>query len=703
MTIKQKFAISLVMCIITLLSIGCIFLFGYHYVTGKATLANKFDNESMYLQMMLRGLNEVIINEGTPFSIQTEKKGFDGFDEIHRQLLSEVKNPEMRRILIEEIDPEWRGIQSDIKPFLQYYADLNRDEFMIQAGSLITKIERIIEHVRELADEARAVVNETSRKAVIVEKIMVIALIVIILFCCLLATHIYRTISRPIEELTNVAGGFHRGNLNIMLDETRRDEFGLLARYFNSSTKKLREEMAERKQAEERISHIAYHDSLTGLPNRYLLIDRLNIYIAHAKRHHKKVVVLYFDIDDFKRINDTLGHEAGDLLLKGVADTINGTIRSSDTASRLLGTDAVNSIFSRLGGDEFTLLLTDIRDSQDAVIICQRLMEALSSPFKLNGNEVFITISIGIAICPDDGENADQVIKNADVAMYHAKNKGKNNFQFYEDSMNSVYQKRLTMENELRKAIDGNELLLYYQPRIDIRTGNISSIEALVRWKNPDRGLISPAEFIPVAEDTGLIIPLGIWVLNAACAQNKAWQQSGHIPIQVSVNISGKQFQQKDFISTILTALNVSSLDAEYLELEITETILMQNTENMIEMLHELKKIGTRISMDDFGTGYSSFSYLKRFPLDVLKIDKLFIDDIPEKSDSAAIVKAIISMARSLNLKVVAEGVETKQQMDFLRHNKCDEIQGYYFSKPLPAEEFTALLEKSMHQPLEIA
>jgi diguanylate cyclase (GGDEF)-like protein len=708
MTIKKKFFLSTVLCITTLFTIGLIILYGYHYVTSKASLANDFYKESMYLQMMLRGLNELIINAGTPSELRTQKEGMEGFDEIHTRLLTEMKDPDMRRILIEEIDPEWKVIKADIQQFRQHYVDLEDDPPRIQADKLIIKTEYIIKLVRDLADKTHFVVNENPKKSAIVEKVIVIFLFAIILLSPLLAYQIYNSITRPIGELANIAERFNKGDLSIMMDESRRDEFGSLAKCFNRSTlklnqttKELQKEIAERKQSEEVVSHMAHHDNLTGLPNRYLFLDRLNMQMAHVKRHKTKAALLFLDIDDFKRINDTLGHNAGDLLLKILADKIKQCIRATDTISRQTTYDVATSTVARLGGDEFTILLTDIRDSQNAAIAVQRLMETISHPFKIGGNEIVITLSIGIAVCPDDGDNADTLLKNADAAMYHAKNQGKNNFQFYKKSMNALFRKRLIMENDLRKAIENNDLLLYYQPRIDVRTGNIVSMEALVRWKKPDKGLISPAEFIPVAEDTGLIIRMGKWILKTACEQNKAWQKSGLLPRCVSVNISGKQFQKENFITTISNVLEDSSLDTRYLELEVTESVLMYNAKKTVDMLKALNERGIRLSMDDFGTGYSSFSYLKRFPLDVIKIDKSFIDDIPEKSETAAIVTAIISMAHSLNLRVVAEGVETSQQLSFLRNNECDEFQGYYFSRPLPAEEFAKLLEEPMHRPLK--
>lgn len=722
MTIKRKLTISTFVLIATLLILSLTILNGYRYVTEKASLANDFDKESMYLQMMLRGLNEVLVNDGTPTSIETAREGLKGFDAIHKRLLAEIKDPETLLILTEDIDLHWKSIKENIDPFFEHYLNLEDDESLIRAGKLIAESETIIKHVMLLAEDTRSVVNENSKKSAIVEKIIIFLVLMLFMLSTYVAYHIYLSITRPIEELTTIAEGFNKGDLSIMMDESRGDEFGSLAKYFNKSTTKLNQatqklqersneltelniqlksEIADRKKAEKHISHIAFHDSLTNLPNRFLFLDRLSMYINHIRRNQGKAAILFLDIDDFKRINDTLGHSTGDILLKGVADKISGCIRNTDSVSHQTIYDVATSTVARLGGDEFTILLTDIIDSQCVLKVVQRLIESLSHPFQLNSSEVFITVSIGIAICPDDGEDADTVIKNADTAMYDAKNRGKNNFQFFKESMNTRSLKSLTLENDLRKAIERNELLLYYQPRIDVQTGNIVSMEALVRWEKPDEGLVSPAEFIPVAEDTGLIIPMGKWILRTACSQNKAWQESGLPPICVSVNISGKQFQQDNFIPTILDALKSSYLDPRYLELEITENVLMHNAKITIDMLSTFKKMGIRISMDDFGTGYSSFSYLKRFPLDIIKIDKSFIEDIPENTDTATIVTAILSMAHSLNLTVVGEGVETRQQLDFLRDYECDEVQGFYFSRPLPAKKVTEMLEKSTHLPLE--
>ena len=449
------------------------------------------------------------------------------------------------------------------------------------------------------------------------------------------------------------------------------------------------------KQAEKRILQMAYYDDLTGLPNRTLFHDRLQQSLEHNERYKGNSAILFLDLDNFKRINDTLNHSVGDLLLKAVAERLTKHVRTADTVARQ-EINVLSNTVARLGGDEFTVLLTEINSLQDAAKVAQRILNSLFVPFRLDGHEVFVSGSIGIAVYPSDGEDMDSLIKNADTAMYHAKNQGRNNFQFYKQSMNATAFERLTMENSLRKAVERDELILYYQPRMDIRTGKIVATEALLRWNHPDKGLLAPAEFISLAEETGLIIPIGEWVLQTACNQNKAWQVPGSVltPVSVSVNLSAQQFRQEGFVKIIEKILYDSFLEPEYLELEITESVIMKNAEIIIAMFHKLKNMGVQLSMDDFGTGYSSFSYLKRFPLDIIKIDRSFIKEISEKNEDAAIVKAIIAMAHTLKLSVVAEGVETEQQLELLRKLGCDEMQGYLLSPPLPPDKALKFMVK---------
>jgi diguanylate cyclase (GGDEF)-like protein len=423
---------------------------------------------------------------------------------------------------------------------------------------------------------------------------------------------------------------------------------------------------------------LAHYDGLTGLPNRLLFLDRLNQTMAQAHRNERLVAVMLLDLDRFKAINDTLGHTMGDLLLKSVAERLVSCVREDDTVARL-------------GGDEFTILLPEIRYIQDAAAVAQKILDTFARPFLLDGHEVFIGTSIGISFYPFH-EELNALLRNADTAMYEAKRHGGNTYQFYTEEMSTVSLRRLSLEGALHRALERGEFVLHYQPLVDLIRGEIVGAEALVRWRHPELGLLGPMEFIPLAEENGLIVPIGEWVLRTACAQVRAWQEAGLRPIRVAVNLSARQFYQKDLVGFVTRILEQTGLDSRYLELEITESCLIQNTQMMIALLTELNRLGVRFSIDDFGTGYSSLSYLKRFPVDTLKIDRSFVCDIGTDPDDAAIVKAIIVLAQSLEMHVVAEGVETQTQLDFLRTYQCNEVQGYLISRPLPAEDFAALL-----------
>jgi diguanylate cyclase (GGDEF)-like protein len=451
------------------------------------------------------------------------------------------------------------------------------------------------------------------------------------------------------------------------------------------------QDITERRQTEEKVRQLAYFDSLTGLANREYFKERLAQAIALARHYNRQLAILFLDLDNFKRINDTLGHNVGDLLLKAVAARLHACVRASDAVSWLDTVDSSEQV-ARLGGDEFTLLLSEVSSSEDAVRVANRILDALSKPLTVGGHEVFTTPSIGIAMFPQDGEDVESLLKHADIAMYYAKHYGKNLYKFYTESMKDAAVRRLTVENYLRKSIERGELTLYYQPQIDLTNGHVSGVEALLRWHNAELGTISPAEFIPLAEETGLIIPIGAWVLRTACAQAKAWQDAGLALPRIAVNISVLQFVQTDFTDFVAQILNETGLSPHALELEITEGLLMKDAEGAIRTLGLLKDQGVQFAIDDFGTGYSSLSYLKRFPIDRLKIDKAFVQEINSNPDDAAIATAVIAMARSMNLGVVAEGVETGAQLNFLKKKCCGEVQGYYLSKPLlPGDMETVL------------
>jgi diguanylate cyclase (GGDEF)-like protein/PAS domain S-box-containing protein len=443
-------------------------------------------------------------------------------------------------------------------------------------------------------------------------------------------------------------------------------------------------DITEHMQREEHIKHLAYHDALTGLPNKFLFGDRLNLAITHAQYHKHMLAVMVLDVDRFKRINDTLGHAIGDMVIQIVADRLSRCIEEGDT-------------LSRLGGDEFMFILEEIKGIQDVTKIIHKIFDTLSYPLHVQEHELHITGSIGISMYPSDGKDLDTLVKNADTAMYRAKELGKNNYQMYTPTMNEKAIVHLTMENDLRKAIERDELTLYYQPKVDIQSGKLIGAEALVRWNHPERGRISPGEFIPLAEETGLIEPLGQWVLRRACCQIRQWQLEKSYDIHVSVNLSPRQFQNRNLVEHIMGVIDETEIDPKYIELEITESCAMENPDHTIRLLQRLKEKGFTFSIDDFGTGYSSLSVLKKFPIDMLKIDQSFMRDLTKNEDDRAIVLAMISMAHSMKLKVVAEGVETFEELSFLMDNQCDLLQGYLYSPPVPPEAFEKLWGKSMN------
>ncbi len=448
-------------------------------------------------------------------------------------------------------------------------------------------------------------------------------------------------------------------------------------------------DVTERKQAEEKIRFLAYYDSLTGLPNRALFQERLQSALASAKNRHSMVALLFLDLDHFKRINDTLGHTLGDRLLQAVAGRLRECIRSAVDRPGVLSAEGT---VARLGGDEFIVALCDIERIQDVTNIVQRVLVAMAEPLRLDRHDIAVTASVGVSVYPHDGEDAETLLKNADTAMYQAKEAGRNSYLFYDKTMNATTYNRLALEAKLRKALEQDKLLLHYQPQIDMYSGRLIGVEALLRWRHPELGLILPEQFISLAEESGLILPIGEWVLYTACAQARAWQDAGLQPMRIAVNISGRQFRARELTSSVRGALQAAQLESRWLELELTESILMQDALHTIETLRVLKAMGVRLSVDDFGTGYSSLSYLRRFPIDMLKIDRSFVHDIAERPDDVAIVGAIIAMANSLKLDVVGEGVETERQLAFLQQQGCGLGQGYLFSKPLPAKEFEAWL-----------
>ncbi|QYF93645.1 EAL domain-containing protein [Massilia sp. PAMC28688] len=454
------------------------------------------------------------------------------------------------------------------------------------------------------------------------------------------------------------------------------DQIGTFVGYRGTGT-----DITARKLTEQRIQHVAQHDALTGLPNRSLLQDRLAQAVAYSAHTAHAVWVMLIDLDRFKFVNDSMGHRAGDVLLMTIAARLRSALRDSDTVARL-------------SGDEFVVILAERDGETLSADIVQRLMDAVAQPVMLGTKEFFVTCSIGVSVFPTDGAGTDTLIEHADIAMYRAKKLGRNNFQFYTPAMNEEAMERVRIESALRSALERNEFVLHYQPQVDLTSGRIKGMEALIRWQHPELGVVAPSRFISVAEETGLIVPIGAWVMRTACAQTRRWQEAGLGTLRVAVNLSARQFGSSTLLADIGNVLDETGLDPACLDIELTESLFMTDVTSAVELLHGMKALGVKLSIDDFGTGYSSLSYLSRFPIDVLKIDRSFVADIARDASDAAIVASIIALAHNLKLSVIAEGVETAEQLDYLRRHGCDEMQGYHFSRPLAADDFEQLLRQ---------
>ena len=501
---------------------------------------------------------------------------------------------------------------------------------------------------------------------------------------------IARALLRQLQQALKVAQTVAAGDLTSRIEVTSRDETGQLLQALKEMNDSLARSVDEHKRLEALLQHQASYDTLTGLPNRALLQDRLKQAIATAMRSPAPIWIIFVDLDRFKLVNDSLGHKAGDAMLKQVATRLQSVVREADTVARL-------------GGDEFVLVLPERIDGSGklSAAVVQRILDAVAQPMMIEGHEFVTTCSMGIAVYPNDGVDGETLMTHADIAMYCAKEVGRNNFRFYAPAMDARTLERLRLEGELRHALERNEFELHYQPQVDLRTGRIVGMESLIRWRHPELGMIPPAHFIGLAEETGLIVPIGAWVMRTACAQNQAWQRAGLGRLRVAVNLSARQFAQKNLAESIMTILQETGLPASDLEIELTESLVMTDVERAVGVLDELKAIGVQLSIDDFGTGYSSLSYLKRFPIHVLKIDQSFVRDIASSTDDAAIVALIISLAHSLKLNVIAEGVETPEQLAYLNQHDCDEMQGYLFSRPVPAAAFETLLRQDKCLSLE--
>jgi len=501
-------------------------------------------------------------------------------------------------------------------------------------------------------------------------------------FASLILIKLSKSIIRPLLQLTHLMGSvIEKNDYSIRIENNSKDEIGVLSQGFNkmlsyieANDSKLAHELSERYKAQEHLDKLAYYDITTELPNRHFFHKQLDHAVERSITTEQKMVLLFLDLDNFKNVNDTAGHETGDILLRQASARLSDVLRQND-------------YICRIGGDEFAIIIENVTDMGGISIVAKKCIESLSNPFDIDGKMFFIGVSIGISVCPIDTVTSNELLINADMAMYEAKIQGKNNYQYFNQEMNEVHSYRYQLENELRHAIDKNQLELYYQPQVLSETGTLVGYEALMRWKHPEKGLIPTGDYIPVAEETGLILPLGKWLIDTACEHARQLLDDGLKDVTIAINISGIQIREKDFINNITNALNFSGLDPDILEIELTESILMNDSELVIKKVHQLKKLGIHIAIDDFGTGFSSMNYLKSFPVTKLKIDKGFISGLPESSEDEAIVRAIIAMAHGLNINVIAEGVESLEQVQILKKYGCEMLQGYYHAKPIPFDE----------------
>jgi diguanylate cyclase (GGDEF)-like protein len=624
-------------------------------------------------------------------------RGIDKYVEAFAQGIDQFKADLALAPLSSTVKERLLGLTTDYARWFEQYVQTDARIDAEQASYLAAAhtVEPLLEKLNAIAERnARATQNDAAREARLAIWAICTAVLLASLLGFTVALIISRRITKSVDECVGFAGRVAHGDLSTRLLPRGESEFGTLAVALNRMTEVLEErdaelnksntllqlEVSQHQLAAERAEYLAYYDSLTSLPNRSMFSKLLNQAISLARRDGKQLAVLFVDLDRFKNINDTLGHDAGDLLLQEVGKRLQACLRDSDTVARL-------------GGDEFVILLPAIVDAADVEVVAHKILAAISKSFIAFGQEFRVTASLGVSTYPRDGEDEQSLMKNADIAMYQAKEDGKNHFQFYSVQMNRNSFERLALESSLRRALDHGEFQLHYQPKIDARSGAIVGIEALLRWQHPELGMVAPAKFIPIAEETGLIVSIGKWVLKTACAQNVAWQKSGLPHLHMAVNLSRRQFSDDGLLRDITSILEETGMSPALLELEIAESTLMHDVDKALGTLKAFRDIGLRLAIDNFGTGYSSLSNLRKFPIDTIKIDGSLIRDLSNRAENRSIAEATIAMGRNLSLTVVAECVETKAQADFLREHACDEFQGFYFSKPVTADKFAKLLE----------
>lgn len=620
---------------------------------------------------------------------------------ILKTQLNELKFGESGELFL--IDGNGQFYFSDKKPPIPGYIidEFSTDskmpvEFKSSDNDFYVSAEQLHENLYMVAVLPNTELAEATRQLAVL--VIAITMATITLFVTLLLLALRKLVIQPLKKLDDASYAIAHGNMDIEVSVPGNDEIASLASSFSNMATSLSESHAQ-------VKYMAHHDALTGLPNRHMFKEYFARTLSYAKRHNEVLALMFLDIDEFKQVNDTLGHEAGDQLLQQISDRLSDALRGSDLicSHTDMHEDSPGEMIARIGGDEFTLLLPDIIKPENASKVAERVLENLKPAFVINKHRFFIGGSIGITLYPDDGFTVEELTKHADLAMYEAKRSGKNTYHFYKPEMNILAMQRVKMETRLRQAIESNDFVLHYQPLIDMKTGYITSLEALIRWQDRETGkLIYPNDFIPIAEETGLIAPIGEWVLNEACRQLRDWLDNGRHTVPVSVNASSIQLGGHDLSTLIHQALVFHKIPADKLEIELTETIVMSAADEAIENLHRIKKLGVSIALDDFGTGYSSLSYLRDFEIDTLKIDQSFISEIENKSSQRTIIVAIIAMSHTLGLKVVAEGIENPQQLEFLVSNKCDIAQGFLFSRPLPFNEIELLLSKNHVSPFQL-
>lgn len=593
------------------------------------------------------------------------------------------EKPSLKLYIIQEID----AIEQEINHFMYWLETeiMNTGSMHVSSPDIFEIGTSSIQKGYELHYTSVPMIDLTLQERIEAWESQRMTMVAILTAACLVVAYLflglYRSVIQSVHALNHASSKLAEGDLTVRVELKSQDELLTVGKAYNHMAEAFESIWSERKAHEEQLKYRAYHDQLTGLPNRMNFQEQLHEHIKHAGRIEQMLAVLFIDLDRFKIVNDTLGHKVGDHLLQIVAK------RLSDEQH------LANCQLFRMGGDEFTAIITCINSKEEAISIAERMLTVLDQPIMIDSHEMKASASIGISVYPSDGQTLQELLVNADMSMYVAKKRGSNGYQLYHPRLNEQAQQKQVMELQLRMALERNEFSLYYQPRIQLINGHFTTVEALIRWNHPELGLVSPGIFIPLAEETGLIKPIGEWVLRTACQQSKQWCLQGISDVKMAVNISGIQFQSEHFIQEIFEILAESDFDPNQLEFELTESVVMVNVPQAISKMKQLREHGIRISIDDFGTGFSSLSYLKNFPVDILKIDRSFVKDIPFAPKDTAITKTIIALARRLGLEVVAEGVETEDQMAFLRSRNCNEAQGYLLSKPLPALEMTTLLK----------